>query len=111
MSGHSKWANIKHKKEKTDAQNPKSEKTRQYLAVYLPMVVFGLLLGYEALLICWHAPLLWGEHDRWYWHTGLMHPRWVEPSVVWGWLPVHVCMLGLALVGVRTLYRLKKNKL
>ena len=74
-------------------------------------LVFGLVLGYEAVLICWHAPLLWGVHDWWYWHTGVMHPRWAETSMVWGWLPVHACMLAFALVGIWTLYRLKKNNL
>ena len=74
-------------------------------------LVFGLVLGYEALLICWHAPLLWGVHCPWYWHRGMLNPGMEEQGDAWGWLPVHACMLAFALVGIWTLYRLKKNNL
>lgn len=71
-------------------------------------VIFGLLLGYELLLIAWHAPLLWGMRCPWYWHAGVLNPGMEGEGMVWGWLPVHGCMLVLALVGLRAVLQLKK---
>lgn len=73
------------------------------------MVVFGVMAGYEALLICWHAPLLWGVRCPWYWHSAMLNPGMEGQGEVWGWLPVHACMLALAIVGAYAVHRLKKN--
>lgn len=73
------------------------------------MVIFGLLLVYELLLICWHLPLLWGMRGGWCWHSSLLNPGMAEQGTVWGWLPVHACLLLLAVVGSVASYRLKKN--
>ena len=74
-------------------------------------VVFRLLLGYELLLICWHAPLLWGVRCPWYWHRAMLNPGMEGQGEVWGWLPVHGCMLVLAVMGCVAVKRLKENKL
>lgn len=73
-------------------------------------VVFSLISGYELLFICWHAPLLRGVQGEWFWHTPMLSPGMKETGVrIWGWLPVHACLLLLGLTGLRAAYRLKKK--
>ena len=69
------------------------------------VVVFGGMLVAELLLIGWHAPLLWGGRWGGYWYLGMLPPGYAGQGVVWGWLPVHACLLMLAGVGLRAACR------
>lgn len=74
------------------------------------IVVFSLISGYELLFICWHSPLLWGVHGEWFWHIPMLSPGMKESGgSIWGWLPVHACLLLLGLTGLRAAYRIKKK--
>lgn len=70
--------------------------------------VYGLLLAYELVLVSWHAPLLWGVHTGACWYLPLLHPAWVTEGPVWGWLPVHACLLLQMVCSLLVTHRLKR---
>lgn len=59
------------------------------------MVVYGALLVYELVLVCCHAPLLWGQRCAWFWHHIVFSAQRQTEGAVWGWLPGHACLLVL----------------